>query len=58
MYSKGFSDRLHYIAQTFYLGHSTTSKYYAIKSREEAIAYLNHPVLGARLGSVDVKRQR
>lgn len=31
------------------LAHSTTSKYYAIKSREEAIAYLNHPVLGARL---------
>ena len=31
------------------LAHSTTSKYYAIKSREEASAYLNHPVLGARL---------
>lgn len=31
------------------LAHSTTSKYYAIKSTEEAIAYLNHPVLGARL---------
>lgn len=31
------------------LAHSTTSKYYAIKSRTEAIAYLNHPVLGARL---------
>ena len=31
------------------LGQSTTSKYYAIKSREEAIAYLNHPVLGSRL---------
>lgn len=31
------------------LAHSTTSKYYAIESREEAIAYLNHPVLGARL---------
>ena len=31
------------------LAQSTTSKYYAIKSREEAIAYLNHPVLGARL---------
>ena len=30
------------------LAHSTTSKYYAIKSREEAISYLNHPVLGAR----------
>ena len=31
------------------LAHSTTSKYYAIKSREEAIAYLNHPILGTRL---------
>ena len=31
------------------LAYSTTSKYYAIKSREEAIAYLNHSVLGARL---------
>ncbi|MGV2830759.1 DUF1810 domain-containing protein [Myxosarcina sp. GI1(2024)] len=31
------------------LAHSTTSKYYAIKSREEVSAYLNHPVLGARL---------
>ena len=31
------------------LAHSTTSKYYAIKSKEEAIAYLNHPVLGTRL---------
>lgn len=31
------------------LAHSTTSKYYAIKSREEAIAYLNHAILGTRL---------
>ena len=31
------------------LAHSTTSKYYAIKSIEEARKYLNHPVLGARL---------
>ena len=31
------------------LGHSSTSKHYAIKSIEEARAYLNHPVLGARL---------
>ena len=31
------------------LAQSTTSKYYAIKSREEALAYLNHPVLGSRL---------
>jgi len=31
------------------LAHSTTSKYYAIKSLEEARQYLNHPVLGTRL---------
>ena len=31
------------------LGRSTTARRYAIKSREEALAYLNHPVLGARL---------
>ena len=31
------------------LGHSTTSRYYAIKSRAEAQQYLNHPILGARL---------
>jgi len=31
------------------LGHSSTAKYYAIKSREEAREYLNHPVLGKRL---------
>lgn len=31
------------------LAQSTTSKYYAIKSREEAMAYLKHPLLGARL---------
>jgi len=31
------------------LGHSPTSKYYAIKSIEEARQYLNHPILGARL---------
>ena len=31
------------------LAKSATSKSYAIKSREEAIAYLNHSVLGARL---------
>ena len=31
------------------LAQSTTSKYYAIKSREEALAYLNHSVLGSRL---------
>jgi uncharacterized protein (DUF1810 family) len=31
------------------LGFSSTSKYYAIKSIEEARQYLNHPVLGKRL---------
>ncbi len=31
------------------LGFSTTSKYYAIKSIEEARQYVNHPVLGKRL---------
>jgi uncharacterized protein (DUF1810 family) len=31
------------------LGHSATSRYYAIKSLDEARAYLSHGVLGARL---------
>ena len=31
------------------LGHSATSRRYAIKSIEEARQYLNHPVLGKRL---------
>ena len=31
------------------LARSTTSKHYAIKSRDEAIAYLDHPLLGSRL---------
>ena len=31
------------------LGYSETTRYYAIKSREEAVAYLNHPILGPRL---------
>jgi uncharacterized protein (DUF1810 family) len=31
------------------LGYSPKSHYFAIRSREEAEAYLNHPVLGARL---------
>src|SRR5271165_4870111 len=31
------------------LGTSTTSKYYAIKSTDEARAYLDHPILGSRL---------
>lgn len=31
------------------LGFSSTSKYYSIKSIEEAQAYLSHPILGPRL---------
>jgi uncharacterized protein (DUF1810 family) len=31
------------------LAYSSTSKYYSIKSLEEAKAYLTHPILGARL---------
>jgi uncharacterized protein (DUF1810 family) len=31
------------------LGHSSTARFYAIKSKDEAKAYLNHPLLGKRL---------
>lgn len=31
------------------LGESTTSKMYALMSKDEAVAYLKHPVLGERL---------
>ena len=31
------------------LGSSSTAKFYAIKSKDEAKAYLNHPLLGRRL---------
>ena len=31
------------------LGHSAMSRRYAIRSMDEAVAYLRHPVLGARL---------
>jgi uncharacterized protein (DUF1810 family) len=31
------------------LGRSEIAKHYAISSKEEALAYLSHPVLGARL---------
>ncbi|MER2997135.1 DUF1810 domain-containing protein [Pontibacter populi] len=34
------------------LGFSETSRFYAIKSKAEAIAYLNHPVLGKRLTEI------
>jgi uncharacterized protein (DUF1810 family) len=31
------------------LGHSDTARFYAIASRAEAVAYLDHPILGPRL---------
>jgi uncharacterized protein (DUF1810 family) len=31
------------------LGHSSTARFYAIKSEDEAKAYLDHPLLGTRL---------
>jgi uncharacterized protein (DUF1810 family) len=31
------------------LGRSSTAEFYAIQSKDEAIEYLNHPVLGSRL---------
>jgi uncharacterized protein (DUF1810 family) len=31
------------------LGHSETAQFYGISNHEEAVQYLNHPVLGARL---------
>jgi|SRR5690554_1759996 len=34
------------------LGKSETSKFYAIKNREEAISYYNHPVLGKHLKEI------
>lgn len=34
------------------LGNSDTAKFYAIKNKEEAIEYLNHPLLGARLREI------
>lgn len=38
--------------QIYGLGHSITSKLYAISSLEEAKAYLSHPVLGVRLREI------
>jgi uncharacterized protein (DUF1810 family) len=35
--------------QIYGLGNSATSKIYAIQNEEEAINYLNHPILGNRL---------
>lgn len=34
------------------LGRSSTSKYYAINNKEEAISYYNHPILGNRLKEI------
>lgn len=34
------------------LGFSSTAQYYGINGREEAMAYLMHPVLGARLREI------
>lgn len=34
------------------LGISSTSREFAIKSKEEAIAYFNHPILGKRLEEI------
>jgi uncharacterized protein (DUF1810 family) len=47
---KKVSHWMWYIFPQFHgLGLSSTSVFYAINSREEAIAYLNHDVLSARL---------
>lgn len=35
--------------QLYGLGHSETARFYAIRSRDEARHYLEHPVLGMRL---------
>lgn len=37
------------------LGFSSTSRYYGIKNRQEAEAYLRHPVLGARLREISAE---
>lgn len=34
------------------LGHSYNSNYYGIDGKEEAVEYLNHPVLGVRLREI------
>lgn len=34
------------------LGHSGNSRFYAISGKEEAMAYLDHPVLGSRLREI------
>ena len=39
----------HIFPQVAGLGHSSMAQEYAIRSRDEAVAYLEHPILGARL---------
>ncbi|MCM1035422.1 MAG: DUF1810 domain-containing protein [Paludibacter sp.] len=34
------------------LGYSSTNAYYGIESKEEAVEYINHPVLSARLQEI------
>lgn len=50
---KGGEKRSHWMWYVFPqidgLGYSSTAKFYAIRSKEEALAYVSHPVLGARL---------
>jgi uncharacterized protein (DUF1810 family) len=38
-----------YLSSSCRIGHSPTAQEYAIQSRDEAVAYLGHPILGARL---------
>ena len=50
---KGGRKRSHWIWYIFPqiqgLGYSSMAQFYAIKDKEEAIAYLKHPILGKRL---------
>lgn len=40
------------------LGHSETARYYAIRDKEEATRYLEHPVLGKRLIEISTELLR
>ncbi len=40
------------------LGHSPMAQRYALRSRDEAVAYLGHAVLGPRLSGMHGARQR
>lgn len=37
------------------LGHSETARYYAIRDRQEAEAYMHHPLLGVRLVQISTE---